>query len=150
MLTEEFEQMFNIIPFCIFGLLFITLPTIISGIKHDWINQKEDHLTYDAANYAMFHLITFTYILLMWLGACNSRRQVDKQRQQLMDQLQCISMAQGNRLQLQGIDTLLSCMRQEQSFKLTGLRMFTLNESLMISFAASIITFSVLLIQLQN
>ena len=144
-LWQEFEQLFNVVPFMVIGILYLTIPGIIVGLRQD-AQVHSPHLPYSLASFIIFHVIIVTQVLLLIFAVTRAQDRVREASERLIDKLQlqsCSSVEEAS-----ARHSLEKELRQQQP--LTGCRMFTVDPSLLLSFAASVITFSVLLIQLQE
>ena len=144
-LWQEFEQLFNIVPFMVMAILYHTIPGFIVGLIRD-AQMKATHFPFLLAAYTIFHVVILTHVLLLVFSVTRAQNAVSQASERLIRQLQqqsCSSIEEAS-----ARHSLEQELRHPQS--LTGWHMFTIDPSLLLSFAASVISFSVLLIQLQD
>ena len=142
-LKREFESLLSIVPFAMLGNMFITIP---GGILSITSSTKPQNIS-DWLEYALFHgLVLF---LIYQLVLTVSRLQ-EKVRDTTSELILCIQEKSIKDPQTRGYQSLIDGLIMDQQFVFTGWYLFPINRTIILSFVSSIITFSVLLIQLAS
>ena len=144
---EEFEQLFNFIPFVLFGILFITVPGVIATITRDSEGGPRRHVAYTIIGYSLYHVLIFLQVGLLIYCVTEAKAKTNRAISALID---CIQEKQMSHQNTKDFDALIDDLKLEQAFCFTGWNMFTIDKSLILSFLSSVISFSVLLIQLES
>ena len=142
MLKQEFESLLNVVPFAMLGNMFITIPSGIINIS----SRRRTHM-YDYIPYALFHGIVLFLIYQLVQTVCRCRRKV---RDKISELIRCIQEKSIKDPHTRGYQSLIDELRIDQQFVFTGWYLFPINRTIILSFVSSIITFSVLQIQLAS
>lgn len=139
-LKEQFERVLNIVPFIMLGQLFITIPCRILNIKNNETSQLVQWI-----GYVSFHILILLPIYHMVQTVTRCRKSVRDKISELITVLQ-EKIVKGE--QSQANQVLIEELRNGQEFVFTVWFLFPMDRTIILSFVSSIITFSVLLIQL--
>lgn len=137
---QDFESNLNFIPFVLFGILFLTIPSAMADVST--LSGYKTFLGYFLFLILHHASIGFTIILVV-ASVTKSRERVNL----IVDETIEIIYRSGTHLS--PIDQLLiESLKKYQRFSFTGWYLFTIDRSLILTFLSSIVTFSVLLSQL--
>ena len=140
-IRSEFEQLFNFVPFVLFGVFFLTIPHAIISILRSDIFTGFVIIGYTIQN-SCFLIVG----ILLIHHVCTSRDKVNDVVTHLIEIIHRNHMSQ---LNTNGYQALIDVLKSYADFSFTGWYLFTIDRSLVLTFVSSIITFSVLLIQLE-
>lgn len=143
---QEFECLFNIIPFIMFAIPFTTIPEMVNSVRKEIARGGASNAAFDLAFYVNIHASLF--IMMMLLVNCVNRckEQVDQTSDAVIRCLQSQSLKAPQPC----IHLLIEQLRQDQGFSYTGWRMFTIDRCLPLAFLSSLVSMSVLVVQLFN
>lgn len=141
-MNREFEYLFNIIPFVQFGIIFITIPAAVVEIRHGG-NLAMIQSVYFGIENASF----FLFISLLVYHACRSK---DRVSESVASIIELIHERHLNQLYTHGYHTLNNTLKSYAKLSFTGWYLFNIDRSVVLTFLSSIVTFSVLLIQLES
>ena len=140
-MKQEFESLLNFIPFTLFALPFSTIPGMVSGVT-----QERGLLSmYSGLSYAATHTWIFLFIVLIVIRVSKARRETTHASAQVISLLQ---QRFTGRLHETGFQSLIEELRIDQEFSFTGCSLFDIATRLIPPFCSSLVTMSVLLIQL--
>ena len=140
-MRSELEHLFNVVPFFLFGVFFFIIPeAIISIARYD---AKFDDSRSIFLTIHISYLIVVAILLLRQV--CNSR---DRVRDMVTQLIEIIHQTHATRLNTNDYLALTDALKSYADFSFTGWYLFRIDRSLVLTFVSSIITFSVLLIQL--
>lgn len=139
-LKAEFECLLNIVPSILLGIMFVTIPCGILIIKSDnsaKLSQWIDHV--------LFHIPALFLIYQMVQTITRCKEKITGTISELILLLQ-EKIAKGERSHRNQL--LIDELKYNQDFEFTGWFLFRIDRKIILSFVSSIITFSVLVIQL--
>lgn len=145
---QEFERLLNFIPFTLFAVLFVSIPDAVTSIAKLSTTVPGSLV----ARFALHQVLQLqaAIILIIFLVvyyACKSKEEMDEAAAEVMDYL---NERFHKNLETIGYQTLTQSLKEYQNFSFTGWTLFTIDRQLILTFLSSVISFSVLLIQLQS
>lgn len=144
-MKAEFESLLNLVPFCQFAILFQSIPGVVVGV-HTHIGQGSPYAVLEIIFFTVAHVSVFLFLYFIVSRVVKAKRDVNQLCSDLIHGLQ-----DGRHdLFATRYQSLIEKLRADMGFQFTGWNMFTIDQSVWLSFLSSIITFSVLLIQLAS
>ena len=140
-LKEQFESLFNFVPLVMFLLPFTTIPGMVADVS---VNRGAQSVYY-SFSYAATHTWMIIFIVLIVKQARDSHQQASQATANLIS---IIQQKYAGRLHETSMQSLIDQLRIDQEFKLTGSSLFVVDTQLIPSFCSSLVTMSVLVIQL--
>ena len=137
----EFEKLFSIIPFIVFGSLFAMMP---SGI-HNMRSPTDAIATVNFIHYVIYGSLIMMVVCHLVFRVCKSQQNVKDIISEMIEMIQRSSITETN---AKGHQELIDSLKTYQDFWFTGWQLFRIDHQLILSFFSSIVTFSVLLMQL--
>lgn len=145
-IKEEFERLFNLVPFFAFGIMFVSIPSYLLSISHD-LNSGKTNIFQQLISFGIFHIAVCIVVLFLVHCVSHVKETVNKS---ISDLIRDIQRRYIRDLHNTGYQSLIDELRMDQGFVFTGCNMFVIDRFILLSFLSSIISFSVLLIQLGN
>ena len=143
---HTFERLFNIIPFSVFGVLFFMIPSSIADVSITRRAQQMKSLAdFQVMMYGTFHFAVLLLIVTLIHSVCRTKQQTQAAAQQL---IHTITQANLTHSLTAGQQSLINDANAYRDMPFTGLFLFNVDTSLVLTFASSLITFTVLLCQL--
>ena len=147
-LKQEFEAIFNPIPFILFSMLFVTIPGEVAGhgvFNDPWSDRATTILT---ISFIVHHAILMLMVWTVVQAASDCQDESSDALALLIRSLDRSSITvTGRRV---SVDALRRQLLWEQELALTGYKLFDVHRSVLLPFISSIISFSVLLVQLTS
>lgn len=144
---QEFERLFNVIPFSLMATMFSLIPSAVSFIEHSARQHDSARVSLGVIHLATGNVFLISMICSLIYAACHSKRETAKASRQANDALvQTVAASTPTTAQLQVMDDL----KRIEFLPLTGLGLFNVTPSLILTFFSSLITFSVLICQLAS
>ena len=142
-LKREFERLLSVVPFAMLGHMFITIPGGIINLT----SSSKSQVVSEWLQYTLFHgiVLVLIYQLVQTVTRCQ-----EKVRDMISELILCIQEKSIKDPQTRGYQSLIDGLIMDQQFVFTGWYLFPIHRSIILSFVSSIITFSVLLIQLAS
>ena len=142
---QSFEQLFNVIPFTGCAFLFIMVPGSVAQVREGTKAKKQFMADFQAVIGAIFHVVVITLILTIVRAACQAKQATSAAVKQV---LQAIDQVSRDKAMTGDQRSLVRELSDFRDMPFTGLFLFTIDGSLVLSFLSSLISFSVLLCQL--
>ena len=140
---QLFDDCFNVVPLVVLGFVFISVPGVVIQARRDAADDSPV-ASYNKAVFVVFHVIVFADLLLLTIGVARFKGRVVEAVDELVDCLQ----------ELRHSDSASQALEREvrrlQEQRLTGGYLFTLQPSLLLSFAGAVISYTVLVLQLHD
>ena len=143
---SEFEQLFNIIPFIVFGVLFITIQAEIHIIKYN-SSGTVAYVTFTSVTYLIETTIEIAVTFFLVLRVCKAKEKINQLITDMIDIMQQRSVTQSY---MNGCQLMIDSLKSYQDFHFTGWKLFSIDRYLILAFISSIISYSVLWIQLDT
>ena len=145
---RDFDRLFNVVPFILLALPFLTLPTFVASFSGRSGGASTISQVYDFFGAVSFILPHTAIALSLLLLVRRSAAACDARDEQISRVVACIHERKLTRLYTEGWQPLVHQMQQLQRLQLTVGGMFPLEKSIILSFLSSLISISVLVIQL--
>ena len=146
-MRNEFEQLFNIIPFILLSILFVDIPAALLDINNDKRNTDRIYLII----YICYYIVdTGLYFMLALFLVHNVSRSAERTYEAASELIEIIQDKNLIHLYSNGWQSVIDSLKLYQNFSFTGSKLFRIDHNLVLTFVSAIITFSVLLIQLQT
>jgi hypothetical protein len=140
---DKFERLFNIIPFIVLAIAFITIPSTLANIARK--AKSAEFSTLRNVYYICQNSANCFVILLLVYYASKSREKASNAVEQMIE---VIHKRNINSLYTNGSQAVIDALKSYADFSFTGWYLFKMNRSLILTFLSAIISFSVLIIQL--
>ena len=150
-----FDRLLSFIPFCLLALPFLSVPGMLPRVLRDARNLATapagQSFPYEAFSYSWSHgKLAVILILLVWT-VCRSRDAMRERTEQLADGVQERLSDQGSVGEAAAMLALVQQLRTDaREISLTGCSAVVIDESLLIAFLSSLVSMSVLVIQLTS
>lgn len=143
---EEFERLLNFIPFILFAVLFVSIPdAVINIVRH--ADASTIYSIVALCQVAMSQLSIILVVFIVAYFACKSKEEMDVAAAEVIDALQDRHYKDVETIAYQ---SLIRALEKYQNFSFTGWTLFSIDRQLILTFLSSVVSFSVLLIQLQS
>ena len=145
---RRFDRLFNVVPFILLALPFLTLPTFVASLSRRSSGASASDKVngvFEALSFALPHAAIATSILFLVRSV---EAAGDVRDEQISRVIACIHERKLTRLYTEGWQPLVHQLQQLQRMQLTVGGMFPLEKSVILSFLSSLISISVLVVQL--
>lgn len=144
---EEFESLFSAIPFILFATCFMKIPAAVVDVKCNGTNEGTMTLLTFIAYYIVDDVVAYGFIMYLVYVVCRVNDDVRRSIKQLIDLIRDKHFLH---MYTNGAQIMIESLKEYQEFSFTGAHLFQINSDLILAFLSSIITFSVLMIQLDT
>ena len=139
---QSFDQLFNLIPFTLFALSFLSIPNTIANLR-----TQLDLQGIKMSSHILTHLMTTAVMALLVWTADRSQARIRSGIREVRDALE---EKHASRVQTLGYQGLVDQLTRYEGSGLTGGGLFSVDRRLVLSFLSAHITITVLIIQLES